>query len=385
MELSMQGRTLPCTMELMTDDSGHWTMHIHNGAEDIVVSEVVLHNDTFLARMPLYDSEFKGLVRNDSLIEGHWFNYLKGPDYSIPFVAHAGQAHRFPGPSNGRGEIAGNWEVRFSRGTPDAYNAIGVFEEHADGRATGTFMTETGDYRFLEGQVHNDSLQLSCFDGSHAFLFAAQLVGDSMTGRFWSGTHWQEPWMAVRNPDFRLRDPDSLTFLREGHRMIHLRFPDTEGGVVSTSDERFKGKPLMVQIMGSWCPNCVDETRLMNELYAKYHDRGLEMFAVAFEKYEDPARAQEALQRFRKTLQVPYPVLYGGTASKEVAAAKLPFLDHVMSYPTCIFVGRDGTVRRIRTGFFGPGTGGHYDNYKRNLESFIESLLAEGSTAERRP
>lgn len=381
----MQGRVLPCTMELMTDDSSRWTMHIHNGAEDILVSDVVFHQDTFMARMPLYDSEFKGLVRNDSVIEGHWYNYLKGPEYKIPFVARAGQVHRFPGPSNGDGEVSGSWEVRFSKGTPDAYNAIGVFEEHADGKATGTFMTETGDYRYLEGQVHNDSLLLSCFDGSHAFLFAAHLVGDSMNGRFWSGTHWQEPWVAVRNPDFRLRDPDSLTFLREGHHMIDLSFPDTEGAIVSTSDEQYKGKPLMVQIMGSWCPNCVDETRLLNELYAKYHDRGLEMFAVAFEKYEDPARAQEALQRFRKTLQVPYPVLYGGTASKEVAAAKLPFLDHVMSYPTCIIVDREGRVRRIRTGFYGPGTGGHYVNYKRNLESFIEVLLAEGTTAERRP
>ena len=379
MELSMQDRILPFSFVLSRGDSGSWNMVVHNGTEHIPVDDVRLDHDTLVARMPLYDSEFRGLVRNDSLIEGHWHNFLKGPEYRIPFVAKAGLTHRFPGPSNGVARIAGTWEVRFSQGTPDAYNAIGQFEQHTDGRATGTFMTETGDYRFLEGQVHQDSLLLSCFDGSHAFLFAAQLVGDSLHGRFYSGTHWQEPWVAVRNPDFRLRDPDSLTFLREGHTMIDLRFPDTDGNMVSSTDERFRGKPLMVQIMGSWCPNCVDETRLLNELHAKYNQRGLEVLAVAFEKYDDPARAQQALKHYQSTLHVRYPILYGGSASKEEAARKLPFLDHVMSYPTCIFVGRDGKVKRIRTGFYGPGTGSHYEAYKSDLEDYIEGLINEGT------
>ncbi|HRO99197.1 MAG TPA: TlpA disulfide reductase family protein, partial [Flavobacteriales bacterium] len=154
---------------------------------------------------------------------------------------------------------------------------------------------------------------------------------------------------------------------------------DTDGNMVSSADQRFRGKPLMVQIMGSWCPNCVDETRLLNELHAKYNDRGLEVLAVAFEKYDDPARAQQALKRYQSTLQVRYPILYGGSASKEEAARKLPFLDHVMSYPTCIFVGRDGKVKRIRTGFYGPGTGRHYEAYKRDLEGYIEGLINEGT------
>ena len=68
-------------------------------------------------------------------------------------------------------------------------------------------------------------------------------------------------------------------------------------------------------------------------------------------------------------------------ASKENNSAQLPFLDHVMSYPTCIFIDKAGKVRRIRTGFYGPGTGEHYVNYKRNLDSFIQQLLAEDPAA----
>jgi thiol-disulfide isomerase/thioredoxin len=183
--------------------------------------------------------------------------------------------------------------------------------------------------------------------------------------------------VAVRNPQYTLRDPDSLTFLREGHDMMDLRFPDLHGTLVSPSDPRYKGKPLVIQIMGSWCPNCVDETLLLNELYAEHHSAGLEVMAVAFEKYDDAARAVAGLERFRDALNVPYPILYAGKASKEEAAAKLPFLSHVMSYPTCIIVDREGKVRRIRTGIYGPSTGSHYEQYKLSLSAFLVKLLNE--------
>ena len=159
--------------------------------------------------------------------------------------------------------------------------------------------------------------------------------------------------------------------------MVDFRFPGLDGGTVSPKDARFAGKVLMVQVMGSWCPNCVDETLLLDELYAKHNANGLEVIAIAFEKYEDEARSIAALKHFRDRLQVKYPIVYAGNANKEVARAKLPFLDHVMSYPTCIFIDRKGKVRRIRTGFYGPGTGEHYTHYKRNLERFLQDLLAE--------
>ena len=49
-----------------------------------------------------------------------------------------------------------------------------------------------------------------------------------------------------------------------------------------------------------------------------------------------------------------------------------------MSYPTCIFIGRDGMVRRIHTGFYGPGTGAErYAAYSRDIELFVTDLLKE--------
>jgi thiol-disulfide isomerase/thioredoxin len=379
MELDLGGHILPFLFDLSGDRSG-WSVVIHNGEEKIAVKDVALRGDTMDIRMPLYDSEFKGIVRNDSTISGFWHNYLKGPDYKIPFVARAGKRLRFNDGQPAKANIGGNWEVHFSGGTPDAYDALGIFQQEG-AIATGTFGTETGDYRFLEGLVSNDSLFLSCFDGSHAFLFKAEVRGDSMVGRYWSGIHWQEPWVAVRNENFALRDPDSLTTLREGYEMADFTFPSIDGRPISPRDSAHAGKVLMVQIMGSWCPNCVDETLLLDEMYARYRDRGLGVIAIAFEKYDDHDRAIAQLKKFRDRLDVKYDLVYAGRAGKEEAAEKLPFLDHLMSYPTCIFIDRSGRVRRIRTGFYGPGTGNHYANYKRNLEHFLEQMLEEQGDA----
>jgi thiol-disulfide isomerase/thioredoxin len=364
----------------VSNDSGAWHMVVRNGSEHIAVDDIELHNDSIRVRMPLFDSEFIGSVEGDSVLRGQWHNYLKGPDYRIPFVAHAGQQERFDHSTTSHKELSGNWECHFAPNTPDAYNAIGIFQE-ANGRVTGTFGTETGDYRYLEGITHGDSLLLSAFDGSHAFLFRAVMRNDSVFGDFRSGVHSQEAWVGVPNANYALRDPDSLTFLKEGYDMADFRFPCLDGDTVSPRDEHHRGHVMMVQVMGSWCPNCVDETLLLDEMYADYHAKGLDVIAIAFERYPEKERALNSLRRFKQRLHVDYDIVYAGEARKEVAAEKLPFLDHVMSYPTCIFIDRAGKVRRIRTGFYGPGTGEHYANYKRNLRMFIEQMLAEPPAA----
>lgn len=350
---------------------------IQNAGERIAVEDVAVTSDSIHIRMPLFESEFHGALVGDTLMHGLWRNPLKGDDYTIPFEAHAGAGTRFPHQSAAHASsFTGNWQVRFSPGTADAYNAVGAFQSAPDGSVEGTFMTETGDYRYLAGSANGDSLWLSCFDGTHAFLFGAALRGDSLHGRFWSGKHWQEPWVAVRNNAYHLRNPDSLTFLRQGHERIEFRFPDTEGREHSPQDSAYAGKPLLVQIMGTWCPNCLDESILLREMHERFGPQGLRVLAIAFEKQNDPQRAVEGLVRYKESLGIPYPILYGGRASKEEASAALPFLDRLISYPTCIFIDRQGRVRRIRTGFYGPGTGKHYEDYKRQLVEYLNQLVS---------
>jgi thiol-disulfide isomerase/thioredoxin len=377
MVLDLNGEPLPFNFNLSVNDANAWVMAITNGEEVIHANDLEVRDDSIFIRMPLYDSEFRGSILSMDSFSGHWINHTKGPEYKIDFIARAGEERRFIGQTIGKDEISGTWEVHFSHGSEKAYGAIGVFEQDPEGRVTGTFITETGDHRYLEGALIGDSLKLSAFDGSHAFLYTALKQGDRLEGVFRSGIHWQEPWVGWLNPDFELRDPDSLTTLAEGYSMVDFSFPDLDGRMVSPDDPQFKGKPLLIQVMGSWCPNCVDETLLLNELHEKYNSQGLEVIAVAFEKHEDPEKAINVLRRFKRTLNVRYPILYGGRASKEVAAKKLPFLNHVMSYPTCIYVDHTGTVRRIRTGYYGPGTGAHHARFRREIEGFVEQLVRE--------
>ncbi|HEY0979019.1 MAG TPA: TlpA disulfide reductase family protein [Flavobacteriales bacterium] len=367
---------LPFLLSFARDSAG-WIAEVHNGEERIPVREISLEQDSITLRMPLFDSEFKGRILNDSTLIGQWYNFLKGPDYRIPFMAYAGAESRFPQGVPPRRELSGEWKTYFHGDSCcEKTPAIGIFQQTGGG-LLGTFATETGDYRFLEGAVQGDSLFLSSFNGNQANLFRGVWRNDSLFGTYYAGNHWKEQWVASKDPAFRLRDEDSLTFLKEGYDMVDFRFPNIDGGAVSPSDARHRGKVMMVQIMGSWCPNCADEAVLLEQMQRKYHGQGLDVIAVAFERYPTEERAVAGLKRFRDHLDLTYPIAYAGEAKKGSTSAKLPFLDQVKSFPTCIFIGRDGKVRRIHTGFYGPGTGSYYQAYSRELDRYINELLHE--------
>lgn len=368
---------LPFRFDL-AHDKGQWSMRIHNGNERLVVDEISLEADSVRIRLPLFDSEFVGVRQGDSLITGRWFNYMKGPNYSIPFVAKAGDAPRFPLAHQGTTDLTGTWKTRFGPVCCDSSMALGLFQQTGD-IVTGTFATETGDHRYLEGVVRNDTLLLSAFNGMQASLFVAALRNDTLHGKAYGGTHWREAWTATHNDGFKLRNEDSLTFLKEGYSMVDFRFTDLNGDTVSPKDANRQGKVLIVQIMGSWCPNCMDEAVVLQEMYNKYHGAGLEVVGVAFERSPTEHQALEGLDRFKQHLGIRYPICYVGSTAKENVAAKVPFLDRVMSYPTSITIGRDGRVHRIHTGFYGPGTGAFHAAFRRELERELNTLLNEPS------
>jgi len=376
MTLDLNGHLLPVDLEFTYNQNDHDVV-FKNGEELIHVEDVLLFNDSIVVTMPLYDSKFIGKFNGPENLSGHWVNFVKGPDYKVAFSAQAGDQPRFLKDSDGEhGLVSGRWEVDFVF-EENTTKAVGVFKQSGD-HLTGTFLTETGDYRFLEGGVVDDEFSLSCFDGSHAFLFSGTVHNDSIVGgEFYSGTHWVESWTAVRNDEFELTNPDSLTSLKEGYDMIDFSIPDLNGRLVSPRDDKFKDKVLLVQIMGSWCPNCMDETALLCELYKERNNDGLEIVALAFEKHHNTPKAKERVQRMVDHHGVDYDVLMAGPASKSAATEQLLFLDNIMSYPTCIFIDRKGVVRKIRTGFYGPSTGVHYTEYVKKFRLFIDQLLSE--------
>ncbi len=347
---------------------------IQNAEEKIIVKDITYNGSNLTIFFPVFSTYIEAVVKENGL-EGFWINPEK-KDYKIPFFAQYGQNERFiQSKKQASANVNGKWEVTFSPGTDNEYKAIGLFNQE-NGKVTGTFLTETGDYRFLEGQIEEASLKLSCFDAAHAFLFTANVTKDSIkNGVFYSGKHWSEPWIAVRNENFTLSDPDTLTYLKEGFEKFDFSFPDENGKVITLTDERFKNKALIVQIMGSWCPNCMDESAYLNQVYSKYKSKGLEIVAIDYEIRNDFEVFKKNVAKMKKDLGLEYTIVFGGISKKSEAAKTLPMLNHIMSYPTTIFIDKKGKIRKIQTGFNGPGTGEIYENYKKNTNKLIQKIL----------
>lgn len=358
------------------DDSKKMT--IYNAEEEILVDDITVVGDSIHVLMPVFDAKIDAVIDERGNLKG---NYLKGPKYvKVPFEAIYDVHFRYPTTSKTHQPIAGNWEVTFSPDTKGSYKAKGVFKDGVDNKITGTFLTETGDYRFLDGALDGSRLNLSCFDGAHAFLFDGVVKNDSITsGMFYSGNHYKEPWVAVRNKAFELSNPDKLTYLKEGFDTIEFTFPDLSGQAVSLFDERFKGKAVIIQIMGSWCPNCLDESNYLSQFYKENKSNDIEFVALAFENAKTLEKATNNLKRLKKRVGIDYPILIAqtGSVNKKLAAEKLPMLNHILSYPTTIFIDKKGTVRKIHTGFSGPATGEKYTAFKKEFEAFVEKLSTE--------
>ena len=256
----------------------------------------------------------------------------------------------------------------------EPYKAIGEFQQKGN-KLTGTFLTETGDYRFLEGEVQGDKVYLSVFDGAHAFLFEAKIINhDEMIGSFRSGKHYKILWEAKRNENFKLKNADELTFLKEGFDKIEFEFPNTDGKMISLNDSKYQGKAKIVQIFGTWCPNCRDETLFLADYLKKNNPQDLEVIALAFEKNRALSKATKTVKRYKDKLNLPYEMLIAGYYDKEEAAKSLPMLNHILSYPTMIFIDKNNQVQKIHTGFMGPATSA-FPDFKKDFERNVQMVL----------
>ncbi|MBQ0735465.1 peroxiredoxin family protein [Aquimarina celericrescens] len=366
-------KKLPFLFEVMDDQ----TLTIFNAEETIDVDEIEIRGDSIWIKFPVFEGYIAAKFTDSTTISGSFIK--ESLNRIVPFEAKYGQQDRFEVSSKPLQDVTGIWETVFSNDNEeDRYIAKGVFKQNGN-IVTGTFRTTTGDYRYLEGVLNNNKLKLSTFDGAHAFLFTAQVTDSIINGYFYSGNHWKEPFTAKRNDNYELPSEDSLTFLKEGYDTLEFSFPDASGNQVSLADDQFKNKVVLVQIMGTWCPNCMDETKYYVDFYNRNKEKDIEFIALAFEYAKTPEKAFKSIKRLQQKLKVEYPVLLAqyGTSDKKKAQEKLPMLNHVLSYPTTIFIDKKGKVRKIHTGFSGPATGQKYAQFKTEFESFVNQLLNE--------
>lgn len=366
---------IPFTFSFLRSQDGTEQMEIMNAEERIKVNEIYYSGDSVFIKMPVFKDEIKAKLYGNDSIAGEYFHYGSRSNYGIPFYAIWGKTERFEGKNQSPSfDITGRWETIMQPGDSDEYKMVGEFIQEGN-KLTGTFLSAAGDYRYLEGVVSGNEFLLSAADGSHTILFKATIKDSNIIedGILIGGPAWQEKWKAIKNKDAELPDAEKLSQVKEGVK-IEFSFLDMNNNKVSLSDEKFKGKVVILQIMGSWCVNCMDETKLFAELYKTYQPKGLEIIGLSFES-KDFEESKKRIERFAKQLNAEYTILYAGEANRKSLFEALPFIKEFKGYPTTIYLDRNHTVMKVHTGFSGPGTGSHFEKLKTEIIQFIENLL----------
>ncbi|MBK6930304.1 MAG: TlpA family protein disulfide reductase [Saprospirales bacterium] len=373
---------LPFNFEVKYLDQQRFYIEIFNGAERIRCDSIQYGRDRSTARdtfnifFPEYGSYIHAAVRG-GVMQGEWVVTTK-TNYRIPFYAHAGRDYRFTSLNAAPvADLSGDWATLFGIDQAEPERAIGEFRQQGN-HLEGTFRTETGDYRFLEGTVQGRKFWLSCFDGAHAYLFSGSIHGDTLRGEFRSGTHYRTLWNAWRDPDFHLLNPDSISALKPGASGISFSLATPEGKTIRFPSDAFRGKIKIFTLMGTWCPNCRDEQQFLVEFLKQNPGLAdkMEIVGFAFERYKDVAKANAHIQTYKNRMGIPFELVYAGPADKKAAGNVFPALNEVVAFPTMIILDKANNVRRVHTGFDGPATS-RYAAFAREFSGLMRQLAAE--------
>jgi AhpC/TSA family len=368
-------KVVPFGLDVAREERGT-VLYVINGDERIRLDEVVVEPGTVRARFPGYETVLQARVAGDDLTGDVVLVHGGGRESRLPFKATLGETWRFfPEALPDNADVAGRWSVQFTSAGGRLEPGVLMLEQSFE-RVSGTVQLPDADQRYLAGEVRDEELRLSRFDGGAAVLYEARLDAKGrLVGTAWSDRGGSRRFVAMRDPDASIEQAALATRLRNPLEPFAFAFRDLDGKTVASRGDPFQDTALLVTLAGSWCPNSHDEAALLVKLDRKYRGRGLQIVSLMFEQHAEFERAVNAVQRFRAAHDIRYPTLIAGEADKAKASAALPQLEAVVAFPTAIFIDRAGLVRSIHTGFAGPATGVAHELLAHDFEVQIEALL----------
>ncbi len=374
--LTVPGGELPFGITIASPPAGGAPIvYLLNGAEAVHVTEFSHAGSRLVMQMPGYSNRLELDADPDGYHGEAVMLRRGGKEIRLPLQVVRDERFRFSAtgpkiPPN----VAGRWAITVHTADGKERLAVGEFKQ-IGWRVFGTILDPSGDHRYLEGDVTQDELLLSRFDGGLPHLYRFKINADgTLSGRWWSGARAVDELRAHRDAAAAIIDPAEVA--APTGRPFAFGFPDLDGKPVTQADERFRNKVVIVAIGGTWCPNCHDEAAFLLPLYQELKAEGLEIVSLQFEHFSDPAAAIAVNRRFVAKYDIPWPVLIAGLSDKDEAARKLPALGGVFGFPTTVLVGRDGRIAKVQSGFSGPATGQHYLDFQKQFTESVRALLA---------
>ena len=349
---------------------------IANGEERISVSCRRLDSSLILD-FPVYATQVVADVDDTGNLSGYWAREEPdGAQETFDFDARPVPAldptQRFTSDefdlSGGgvQGDVSGTWRVEFD----DAGLARGVFEQTPSGvvRGTAEVPSEYGDLRFLAGNLRGTELLLSTFDGQHAIRLTATLAADgTMDGEFVSADDAWDFFVAERSEEFETDDP-----------LERVRVISAEGqlDLEPLRDPRYADKAVIIEVFGTWCPNCNDLAPLLAGLHREHQDDGLEILGVAYELSERDDYNRERLRAFNEKHGLDWEVVSADTPPEVLFSEASVDLSPIEGVPVTVFLNRDRSIHGIYAGFSGPATGAAHERAKATFRRLTREILA---------
>ncbi len=377
--ITFNGQDIPFRLQIAGDGSNlqGW---LFNGKDRVVASSASFQDGSLVLNFDSYAAKLEAKLQDGALV-GQYGPMLKK---TYPVTAHRHQgikvAFNLSIPS-----IDGLWEVavKSSKGE-QAWRLIVQQKSAID--VSAAILRVDGDTGSLTGGYKNGKFVLSHFSGGRPALMILTPAADGTLAVDMTDLHGTSQMTATRPDVARAKglpppaDPDRHTTVKDASEPFRFSFLDLNGKIVSNTDARFQGKVVLVNVTGSWCPNCHDEAPFLAELYRKYRSQGLEVVALSFEE-DDQLTNPVRLRAFMKEYGIDYTVLLAGVPDDRDAKLTQPV--NLNSWPTTFFLGRDGRVRFVHAGFPGPASGALYHQTVKEFYSQVDSLLAENRTSTR--
>lgn len=367
-ELKMKHATIPFIIEFSQKDKKLYGT-LKNGEESIALDNIEHAGKNLSIPLGPYEASLELKQESATRLTGLLVKHNRTPKALLPVTGEAGNPHRFITNKKPAGlSLSGKWAVTLKHSSDVQDPGVILFQQKGN-NLSGSILTPTGDYRYLEGYVSGNEFEAASFDGVYNYLLKgsvkdgklqASLLGNSLTkieGRFDKN---------AQLPDaYKQTQLDALSFT----------FPNLKGQKVSLSDAHFRNKPVIIQFFGSWCPNCIDEMNYLIPWYQSNKDRGIEIIALAFELSQDEAQAKKQLMKVQKKYNIPYPLLLAGSTSADKPMEKIPGLKNFKSFPTTVYLNKKHQVVKVHAGFTGPSTGEFYENWKKEFNQTVNELL----------